>query len=143
VVLKDTNATSSLDLPSLGTIITQTPRSPPGKFYKPEPGAILLDTLKTGGPSARLVLKEANDEIAVQHFSRFRQRLENGDIFVAMAGPNIMAIISSENLALGEKLGIPAALRGLVSEIVVSAVVIENHSAYADAALLADDHRWL
>jgi hypothetical protein len=60
-----------------------------------------------------------------------------------MAGPNTIAIVSSENLDVCEKLSIPAVLRGLVLEVVISAVVIENHSAYAEAAVSADDHRWL
>jgi hypothetical protein len=79
VVLKDVNAASSLDLPPLGTIITQTPRSPPGKFYRPE-SSVILDTLKTGGPSARLSPKEGATDVETQHFERFRQRLQSGDI---------------------------------------------------------------
>jgi hypothetical protein len=60
-----------------------------------------------------------------------------------MAGAYTIAIVSSETQEVCEKLGVPAVLRGLVSEVVVSAVVIEDHSAYAEAALLADDSRWL
>jgi len=143
VILKDVHPATKLHIPDLITIIGQVPH-PPGKFYKPDAGAILLASLKTGGPSARLEVEPATDETGAQHFSRFRERLENGDIFITMAGETILTIVSSQNQEVCEKLGIPEALRGLSSEIVMSAVVIEDISAYGDAASnLADNSRWL
>lgn len=52
----------------------------PGKFYKVEPSLSLLDTVRTGGPSAQVVvLENVADEIK-QHFERFAARLEVGDV---------------------------------------------------------------
>jgi hypothetical protein len=80
VILRDVNPSSSFESPPLESIISNASKSPPGKFYKPESGAVLLNTLKTGGPSARLMLTETADSIAIQHFDRFQRRLQAGDI---------------------------------------------------------------
>jgi hypothetical protein len=63
VVLKDVNPGLSLELPLLGSIVTQALRSLLGKFYRP----LILDTLKTGGPSAHLLLKEDAADMEKQH----------------------------------------------------------------------------
>lgn len=59
-----------------------------------------------------------------------------------MIGGNLLAFISPENNLLAHKLGFPATLLGLVENIVVSEVVIENDAAYCDAVMKADTARW-
>ena len=72
----------------------------PGKFYKLEPSLSLLDTMRTGGPSAQVVvLENVADEIK-QHFERFAARLEVGDVvclhkFLWQNGFNFLSSVRS------------------------------------------------
>jgi hypothetical protein len=43
---------------------------------------------------------------------------------------------------VGQKLGAPEMLVGLSGTVIVSRVVIENYSAYADVACQAEHVRW-
>jgi hypothetical protein len=61
----------------LKEIFSKTPSSAPGKFYNSEAGSILLGTLKTGGPCARVALMPGEDEEHEQNWEKFRDRLEN------------------------------------------------------------------
>lgn len=80
VVLQDTRPgdgsgpVATLDLKE---IFSKTPSSAPGKFYSSEAGDILLGTLKTGGPCARVQLMPGEDEEHEQNWEKFRDRLEN------------------------------------------------------------------
>jgi hypothetical protein len=49
---------------------------------------------------------------------------------------------SSGNASVGQILGAPEMLVGLAGNVVVSRVVIENYSAYADIACQAEHVRW-
>jgi hypothetical protein len=62
--------------------------------------------------------------------------------FVAMAGVEVLAFCSSQNVILGQWLRMPSVLLGLPATVIVSRVVIANYSAYADAAVKADNVRW-
>jgi hypothetical protein len=59
-----------------------------------------------------------------------------------MAGSEVLAFLSSENAFMGKRLQIPSNLLGLSGNVVVTHVVIEDHSAYGDAAVQAETVRW-
>lgn len=59
-----------------------------------------------------------------------------------MIGVKLLAMYSSENHEVGERLGAPANLVGLGETILVSQVAIENQSAYVDAIAYADNSQW-
>jgi hypothetical protein len=59
-----------------------------------------------------------------------------------MAGAEVLAFCSAENQSFGQRLNVPPALLGLSGSVLVSLVVIEDHSAYADAAVQVDAVRW-
>jgi hypothetical protein len=140
-------------------MVSNYPKGPPGKFYR-EPFALeLLGTLRAEGSSARIVPGPDADESQEQHFNRFRSRLEGGELvslnpvftfcflnsavqFVSVAGVEVLAFCSSQNVVLGKRLDVPPVLLGLPSTVLVSRVFIENYSAYADAAIRADNVRW-
>jgi hypothetical protein len=150
--------------PSLDFIVEKTPKGPPGKFYQEQSALALLDTLRTGGPSARIVPDSSATDGQKQHFERFRTRLDTGELvssafsthqterdlcsriyfaqFVAMAGVEVLAFCSSENALIAQRLNLPLVLLGVPGRVLVSRVTIENYSAYADAAFQADSVRW-
>jgi hypothetical protein len=66
--------------PSLDAVVAANPKGPPGKFYREEVASTLLDTLRSGGSSARIEVGEVVDEKEKQHFERFRSRLEGGEL---------------------------------------------------------------
>lgn len=59
-----------------------------------------------------------------------------------MAGMDILVFCSSQNTVIGPLLAFPPVLVGLGETILVSRVVIEDYSAFADAAEHADNVRW-
>lgn len=59
-----------------------------------------------------------------------------------MAGVEIFAFCSADNALINQRLNIPSLLLGQPEDLLVSRVIIENYSAYADAALHADSRRW-
>ena len=63
----------------LKEIFSKTPSAAPGKFYDSEAGTLLLGTLKTGGPCARVDLMPGEDGEHEQNWFKFRDRLENKD----------------------------------------------------------------
>jgi hypothetical protein len=66
--------------PSLDAVVTANPKGPPGKFYREEVASTLLNTLRSGGSSARVEVGESMDENHKQHFERFRGRLDAGEL---------------------------------------------------------------
>jgi hypothetical protein len=62
--------------------------------------------------------------------------------FVAVAGMDVLAFCSSNNPSIYQRLNMPPSLLGQQGEVLVSRVIIENHSAYADAAVNADSREW-
>jgi len=127
-------------LSSMETIVGK--RGPPGKFYNQQSAMALLDTLRTGGPSGKVVSNINPTDDQRTHFDRFCSRLNAGELFVAVAGMDVLAFCSSNNPSIYQRLNMPPSLLGQQGEVLVSRVIIENHSAYADAAVNADSREW-
>jgi hypothetical protein len=62
--------------------------------------------------------------------------------FVAMAGTDVLAFCSSGNLLIAQRLNVPSMLLSVPGDMLVSRVVIENHSAYTDAVLRVNNDNW-
>jgi hypothetical protein len=62
--------------------------------------------------------------------------------FVAVVGGEVLAFCSSSKAVIGQRLNIPPTLFSLAGDLLVTQVVVEKHSAYADAAVHADSIRW-
>ncbi|KAJ6623535.1 hypothetical protein B0H10DRAFT_2431358 [Mycena sp. CBHHK59/15] len=136
VPLDLTNVTQSFD-----TIIGDKPNGPPGKFFLDTNAHKLLDTIRTSGPSARVVIQDSATEAQKAHFQRFRSRLDQGELFTAMVGSVFLAFCSSET-PLMQRLNLTPTLASLSKSVFVSQVVIENYTAYAEVAETADKSRW-
>jgi len=146
VVLQDMKPGSGLGPVTtldLKEIFSKTPSSAPGKFYSSEASGILLGTLKTGGPCARVELMPGEDEEHEQNWEKFKDRLENEHTFVIGAGLHLLVLIASSNIDACKTVGIPDILTGLRREIIASATDIEDVSRYSDAVDMADNSRWL
>lgn len=78
IVLKDLYQTP--DVAALDNIVAANPRGPPGKFYREEIAKTLVNTLRSGGSSARVEVEDDGNENQKQHFERFRSRLEAGEM---------------------------------------------------------------
>jgi hypothetical protein len=59
-----------------------------------------------------------------------------------MAGVEVLAFCSADNALICQRLNLSPSLLGHPKDLLVSRVIIENYSAYADAALHADSRRW-
>lgn len=75
VLLTDVLSTNG---PSLDFIVGST--GPPGKFYGPDAALTLLNTIRAGGPSARIVIGDSCSNEDEKHFERFCARLHSGDL---------------------------------------------------------------
>ncbi|GLB34874.1 hypothetical protein LshimejAT787_0204390 [Lyophyllum shimeji] len=139
VILADASPSPS-GSPSLGCIVSN--KGPPGKFYSQKSALALLDTVRTGGPSAKVVPDTYSTPDQRSQFELFHSRLSSGELFVAMAGVEVLAFCSSDNTLIAQRLNISPLLLGQPGTVLVARVVIENYSAYADAALDADGRRW-
>ncbi|KAI0670388.1 hypothetical protein C8Q78DRAFT_1035963 [Trametes maxima] len=137
IILKDTHAQQTF-LEKLDA----TARNPTGKFYKDQAAFDLVDSFRSQGSYARVVPNDDASEDHKKHFERFLSRLVAGELFVQMNHFEPLVIFASENSGLGQKLGLPGPLLGLASSVVVAHVSIEDHCAYAEAAVHADNARW-
>ncbi|KAJ3004831.1 hypothetical protein NUW54_g4626 [Trametes sanguinea] len=122
--------------------LDSTARNPTGHFYKDQYAFALLNTLRPQGSYARLSLSEDATEDAKKHLARFVERLRSGELFIQMNRFEPLVMCHSENSALAQKLAVPAALLGKPDSVIVAHVSIEDHCAYAEAALHADNSRW-
>ncbi|PFH54279.1 hypothetical protein AMATHDRAFT_53164 [Amanita thiersii Skay4041] len=113
----------------------------PGKFYRGDSATSLIDALRTGGPSGIVVIDIAANVEHKKHWVHFCDRLASGDLFIAMAGINILALCSSEN-PITQRLNIPTTLM-TKGNILVSQVTIQNYTVYAELAAHSDQTRWL
>ncbi|KZT26474.1 hypothetical protein NEOLEDRAFT_1131967 [Neolentinus lepideus HHB14362 ss-1] len=139
IALKDISLGSSIEQPSLDTVIAKCQsKGPPGKLYK-DPS--ILTTLRTGGSSARVVLHDTAEDKHTEIFSEFYKLLDDQTLFLAVAADAVLAFLSSESRMLAEKLGIPAPLIGLGNTVIVSHVSIKDHCAFADLAVEAENVR--
>lgn len=75
VPLDLTNVGQSLDV-----ILGKESTGPPGKFFQDTNALKLLDTVRTGGPSARAAISDGATEEEKAHFARFRSRLNQGEL---------------------------------------------------------------
>jgi hypothetical protein len=55
---------------------------------------------------------------------------------------DVLAFCSSDNALISQRLNISSSLLGKSGEVLVSQIIIENHSAYAEAAVNADGREW-
>ncbi|KAI0780944.1 hypothetical protein BD413DRAFT_608159 [Trametes elegans] len=138
VVLKDTHASHEF-LEKLDSAA----RNPTGKFYEDQFSLALVETLRPHKSYARVAVGDDSPEDHKQHFKRFLSRLQAGDLFIQMNRFEPLVMFAGENIALGQKLDVPAPLLGLAGTAVVAHVSIEDHSAYAEAAEHADSSRWV
>jgi hypothetical protein len=53
---------------------------PPGKFYSKQAAMAVLDTLRTGGPSAKITIGTDATDDQKKHFEHFRMRLNAGEL---------------------------------------------------------------
>ncbi|KAJ3515089.1 hypothetical protein NLJ89_g1969 [Agrocybe chaxingu] len=114
----------------------------PGKFYSTQAATNLLGTVRMAGVPARVVVDKDTSNGEKEHLRRFHQRLTGGDIFVSIAGTQILVFCASGNTLLSQRLNAPSSLLNEPDAILVAPVVIENFSGYADAASAADDTQW-
>ncbi|KAJ7343367.1 hypothetical protein DFH08DRAFT_224658 [Mycena albidolilacea] len=139
----DTTVIVPLDLTdvhqSLDAMIKED--GPPGKFFKDINAIKLLDTVRTGGPSARATIRDDATEEHKAHFARFRSRLDQGELFTAMVGSVFLGFSSSET-PLMQRLNLPASLVAFSDSIFVTKLDIENLSMYVDVLETADTSRW-
>ncbi|KAK7020520.1 Chromodomain Y-like protein 2 [Favolaschia claudopus] len=140
----DTTIVVPLDLidvhNSLNTIIKEDASGPPGKFFKSPNAMKLLDTIRTGGPSARVVISSGATEEQQAHFKRFRSRLDQGDLFTVMAGPIFLGFSSSAT-PLMQRLNLPPTLTSVPDSIFITQLQIENVATY-EVLETADTTRW-
>ncbi|KAI0065412.1 hypothetical protein BV25DRAFT_1681797 [Artomyces pyxidatus] len=142
VTLKDVTSATTLDASHLPSVLSPGPKGPPGKLYKSDAAVAVLDALETGGSAARFMLDNAASDQQRKVFGTFRSHLDDGGVFIAMAGSATVACCSGTNLAVAEKLAIPSQLRGLAETVLVSHVKVVNYSAFADVAMRAESVRW-
>ncbi|KAJ7774958.1 hypothetical protein B0H16DRAFT_1880134 [Mycena metata] len=126
---------------SLDTKFSETTNGPTGKFYKGTNAVKLLDTVRTGGPSARVVMREDATDEHKTHFARFRSRLDEGDLFTMMIG-NVFLGFASSNTPLMQRLNLPPSLASFTDSVFLTELHIENLSEYLDAVDTADTSRW-
>ena len=80
VVLKDVHPSKTPALRSLDTILNNAPGGVPGRFYKGENAAAIVNSFGLEGSSARIVLNCTATEVQKQNFERFRSLLKAGAI---------------------------------------------------------------
>ncbi|KAA1471087.1 hypothetical protein DENSPDRAFT_837013 [Dentipellis sp. KUC8613] len=142
VTLKDISASGSLGLTALDAILKPGPKGPPGKLYRHNAASSVLDTLTTGGSSARMVPHENATEDQRSLFAKLQAQLDDDGLFIFMVGSVTLACCAATNKALCERLRIAPAIQGLSGTVIVSHVQLADHCAFADAAMQAEPIRW-
>ncbi|KAL0063739.1 hypothetical protein AAF712_009296 [Marasmius tenuissimus] len=119
-------------------VVSNTPNNPPGKFYVRETALAVLTTLRTGGPCATVTPSPECSEGQNDAFLRFAERLANDELFVAIAGSDVLAFCSSSSQLISQRLNFPPSLiLSSPASVLVGRVTIQDHSAYATVALQA------
>ncbi|KAK1236006.1 hypothetical protein PQX77_000775 [Marasmius sp. AFHP31] len=119
-------------------IASNTPNNPPGKFYVRETALAVLTTLRTGGPCATVIPSPECSEGQKDAFLQFAERLSNDELFVAIAGSDVLAFCSSSSQLISQRLNFPSSLiSSSPASVLVGRVTIQDHSAYATVALQA------
>jgi hypothetical protein len=114
----------------------------PGKFYCAEAALVLLGAIRAGGSSVIVDVDQEASPEDKEGFSSFSSRLQAGNLFVAVAGIQILVFCSSSNTFLAQRLNTDPSLLNEPGLVLVSQVDIENYSNYADATAGADNRRW-
>ncbi|KIM49331.1 hypothetical protein M413DRAFT_21571 [Hebeloma cylindrosporum] len=114
----------------------------PGKFYGAEAALGLLGAIRAGGSSVIVDVDQDASPEDKKGFSHFSSRLQAGNLFVAVAGIQILVFCSSSNTLLAQRLNTNPSLLNEPGSVLVSQVDIENYSNYADATAGADNRRW-
>ncbi|KAF9053796.1 hypothetical protein BDZ89DRAFT_1056356 [Hymenopellis radicata] len=108
-------------------------KGPPGTFYDKQKAQKVIDALRTGGPSGRIVLASEATDDQKEHFDRFRERLQDDSLFMLPFDRDVLAICSSKSALVCQRLNLPQILVGGVDSLLLSRVSVENYMAYADA----------
>ncbi|EPQ58077.1 hypothetical protein GLOTRDRAFT_136861 [Gloeophyllum trabeum ATCC 11539] len=136
IAFQDANLGASLEQSTLDVVVAKCQaKGPPGKLYK---DIAVVNTLTTSGSSARVVPHDSADERHREQLAEFHKLLGDQHLFLAVAADSLLAFCSSENRAVAEKLGVPAALIGLRETIIASHVSIQDHSTFVDFAVEAE-----
>ncbi|KAH7871748.1 uncharacterized protein C8R40DRAFT_1174204 [Lentinula edodes] len=136
VVLTDL---SPNDASILDKIVRNASGGPPGKFYSNNAALAILDTLRTGGASAKVIPSPNATESETQELARFSERLSLNELFVLMVGFDLLVFCSSSATLITQRLNIPTSLLSEPASLLVEQVSISNHSAYANAVLQANE----
>ncbi|THU88410.1 hypothetical protein K435DRAFT_314458 [Dendrothele bispora CBS 962.96] len=133
---------STTNASNLDSIIATSSKGPPGKFYAKEGALKVLDTLRSGGSSARIIPSGAATDQQKTDFERFFQRLSQDELFIALGGSDVLAFCSSDSALISQRLNLPSALISRTGNVLVSRVSIESYTAYANAIMEVDSERW-
>ncbi|THU89556.1 hypothetical protein K435DRAFT_969074 [Dendrothele bispora CBS 962.96] len=133
---------STTNASNLDSIIATSSKGPPGKFYAKEGALKVLDTLRSGGSSARIIPSGAVTDQQKTDFERFFQRLSQDELFIALGGSDVLAFCSSDSALISQRLNLPSALISRTGNVLVSRVSIESYTAYANAIMEVDSERW-
>ncbi|KAJ3725855.1 hypothetical protein EV361DRAFT_984646 [Lentinula raphanica] len=127
------------DAPVLDKIVHNASKGPPGKFYSDKSALTILDTLHTGGASAKVILSPNATESETQEFEKLNERLSRNELFVLMVDFDLLVFCSSSASLITQRLNIRPSLLSEPGQLLVERVTISNHSAYANAVLQTDD----
>ncbi|KAJ6547682.1 hypothetical protein B0H19DRAFT_1166897 [Mycena capillaripes] len=157
----DATVTVPLDLTdvfqSLDTLVSED-TGPPGKFFVDANALKLLDTIRAGGPSARAAVREDATEEQKAHYTRFRSRLDKGELVSQYQHPSYPPFHAVIKVHCHGWIGVPwlfffrdtahattqppPSLVSFSDSVFVTQLVIENFTAYVEVAETADTSRW-
>ncbi|KAF9075200.1 hypothetical protein BDP27DRAFT_37391 [Rhodocollybia butyracea] len=126
-------ALSSTDAPVMEKVIRNVSRGLPGKFYSNDAAIKILDCIRTGGGTARVIPAPNATEEEKKNFERFEERLSGNEVFVFMAGVDPLVFCSSNASLITNRLNLPTLLLSEPGSVLVERVSIFNHMAYAHA----------
>ncbi|KZV69033.1 hypothetical protein PENSPDRAFT_753689, partial [Peniophora sp. CONT] len=113
-----------------------------GRLYGREATEALLATLEPAGAAARVVLDAKASPREEAAFAQLFQRLEGDSMLVAVYDTGTFAFCAAPSAAVCDKLKVPASLRNYANTILAAHVNVRDVSAYADAAVKAEDVVW-
>ncbi|KAJ8699889.1 hypothetical protein PTI98_002966 [Pleurotus ostreatus] len=129
--------------PTLDEIIKTQAKGPAGQFYQQEYAHTLLNTLRSVGPSAKVVLDDSEaSDAQKRHYERFQTKLRAGELFVEFVHEDLFAFCVPESADIVQRLDFPASLRAEAGHVLVTRVMISNPIGYHEAIENADPNRW-
>ncbi|KAJ3550996.1 hypothetical protein NMY22_g72 [Coprinellus aureogranulatus] len=114
----------------------------PGRFYSGDATLSLLNTVRSSGIAGRVIVRSDASPHLKEHFQRFSQRLQNGDLFVSNLGLNVFAFCSSDSTLLCSRMNISPGLQISERQVLVCKVIVENSSEYLKVIEQADSRQW-